>query len=400
MRVGRLSVVASLVCVGACGEGQAPESTVVRDSLGVRMVENRSPGQLPTTVVADEPIYRIGWEVGGPTFQDVTAGGLLSDAAAAVFEEGSHTLLVIAPDGSQMMQVGRDGEGPGEFRYGQAVEVGPGDTIVVYDSRLRRLSTFERSGRFAGSGQWDRQGNVYRQPSTVTSSNHLVWVPNSYALPNQMGHGTEWLFGSVLLSDMLGSQVDTLASLPMLELRMEGDRILRDPFMRWGVWAGLPSGFAWGRNDVAEVRWYSDAGRLKQVARWAAEMRAVDDEAWLAYSRAYVAQAASRSRDVSEEQVEAHLVEARRGASSTLPLFSSLHAWPSGELWLGGYAMLGSPPLEYLVIGADGVAKRLVTFPRPLRILDMREGRVLGVEYDEWDVPAVVVYDIATKTAA
>jgi 6-bladed beta-propeller protein len=400
MRIGYVTASVGLIFASACSEGAVPEGVVVSDSAGVRIVQGASVDDLPAPLSVGEPLYRVGWAAEDPAFQRVSSGALLRDGSVAMFDEGSKTLFLLAANGTGITEVGREGEGPGEFQAGESVEVGAGDTLVVYDPRLRRLSSFDRSGRFLSSGTWDREGNVYAKPVVVTSSDRLLWVPTSYALPREMGHGTRWLLGSVMSSDLLGADPDTVATLPMLELTAEGDHIVRDPFMRWGIGAGFQDGFAWARTDVAEVRWYTESGLLRQVTRWSAEMPPVDAAAWDAYAEVYVSRAAARSREVSEDQLAEHLVEVQRGASDMLPLFGSLHSGRDGKLWLGAYTMLGSPPAEYLVFGSDGRMERRIVFQRPLRVLDLRDGRLLGIEVDEWDVQAIVVYDISTKPAA
>ena len=93
-------------------------------------------------------------------------------------------------------------------------------------------------------------------------------------------------------------------------------------------------------------------------------------------------------------QMQAGLRDARSAASSTLPLFRYLHAASDGSVWLSEYTMFGMPAESFLMFGVDGAAVARVDFPQPIQILDIRDGRVLGVETDEWGVQAVVVYAV------
>jgi hypothetical protein len=54
---------------------------------------------------------------------------------------GSHTnVLVFDSEGKLIKRIGRDGEGPGEFRLLESLLVGPGDTVHAFDYKLQRRS--------------------------------------------------------------------------------------------------------------------------------------------------------------------------------------------------------------------------------------------------------------------
>ena len=51
-------------------------------------------------------------------------------------------ITVLTPDLAYLQTVGREGEGPGEF-VTKEVQILPGDTLLVYDSSLGRISLFD-----------------------------------------------------------------------------------------------------------------------------------------------------------------------------------------------------------------------------------------------------------------
>lgn len=387
-----LGVLSAMLSGCAADSNPAPEVTV-RDSLGIRIVSHGVLSDIPTLHVRQRPIFRTGWYDDEPTFETIRGGGLRSDGSVAVFDDEGKALYLIDQRGRSVTKVGRDGEGPGEFRSGEAVEILSGDSILVYDYMLHRLSLFDAAGSFVDSNRWTNSGVVSSKPTAVTVSGRIAWVPNGHS-SRSGAEGRSWLFGPLLTSSPLGLNVDTVALLPVIELRFENGRRVSDPFGPYGATEGYADGFVSARNDVPELRWTSQDGAVRQIARWEASLTTVDDEVWGRYEAAYLERMGSIPERGTDLQMQAGLRDARSAASSTLPLFRYLHAASDGSVWLSEYTMFGMPAESFLMFGVDGAAVARVDFPQPIQILDIRDGRVLGVETDEWGVQAVVVYAV------
>lgn len=382
--------------VGCESSGGAP-SLAVSDSAGVRVVEQGGVDGLPLVVVDPEPDLVVGWAAQDVPFQAIPDGGLLSDGSVVVFDEGATSLYFISPSGEEVEMTGGQGEGPGEFQSASSVAVLEGDTVVVYDPSLGRLSRFARDGRFLDSGTWRQEGMVFTEPAGATAAGELTWIPNSYALRRDQA-GTVAVRGPLIRSGATGASPDTVAEVFLLSMTFEQGRPVRDPFMAFGHGSGFSGGFVWTYNALPEVRWYSEQGELEQVARWEATAAPVDDAIWAGHDSAYRARALSRTRRPTDEQLAQQLRSARDGAASTLPLFAFGFATDEGDVWLGEYRVMGGASDTYLVLTSDGVAASRVAFPRPIKILDIRGGRVLGVETNELDVQAIVVYSLDDVT--
>ena len=140
------AIAASSVRVSLQGVG-AP---IIRDSAGVRIVNNKARSDAPIQFVLGS---RATFEVGGLEASDVnefnhTAGYLngtrLSDGRFAVIDV--NRIHYFDSRGRRVKIVGRDGSGPGEFRYLTAVCRNAGDTLVVVDSRNARFVVVDPSG--------------------------------------------------------------------------------------------------------------------------------------------------------------------------------------------------------------------------------------------------------------
>ncbi len=75
---------------------------------------------------------------------------MLADGGIVVADRGYHGLRYFDPEGNYLRQVGREGDGPGEFRYlGRMARCG--DSLHVQELLQRRMMIFGMDGGFARS---------------------------------------------------------------------------------------------------------------------------------------------------------------------------------------------------------------------------------------------------------
>lgn len=376
----------------------------VRDSAGVRVVENATPSPLRVRVGPD-PLFVVGWNEGGPLFTWPQSGRILPDGGALIGEFGDGTVYRVGPEGSVVDTWGGKGEGPGEYQAIDAILLA-GDSMVVTDSRVGRITIVAP----------DRQvrteplpGGFLHQGSALWNDDRLLLVPgNSYAGTPEVR--PEWVFETqpVLALDLATSTVDTLAHLPHLR-RWYGTRGgSPGPIQVKGQGGGFGGGFgnasgdasrdapgdgfAWARSDRPEVRWYDVEGRVQQIARWTEDPAPLSSEWREAVKDRYREAYTSSGRD--DAFIEAQLAQVDEGLDrheGPLPYWSDLHVDRMGSAWLARYRPPGEVPGEWRVLDRDGVDRGWVELPGVLTILDATEDRVLAVAQDELDVPAVLM---------
>jgi hypothetical protein len=102
------------------------------------------------------PNLGIGAESGDTLYQfsSIDQALRLADGRIVVANAGTE-LRVFDPDGRHQVTIGRSGQGPGEFSRIAWLGATGGDTLLVYDRRLLRLSKFTEDGRLHGSTQVD-----------------------------------------------------------------------------------------------------------------------------------------------------------------------------------------------------------------------------------------------------
>ena len=155
-----LQIIGLILIAGACSDASPPASFSVRDSAGVQISESPAPawGEGQEWIIGDSPILSIG-ALDGPEeylFDVVDKAFFLSDDRIAVSNWRTTEIRFFSADGTFLNSVGRPGEGPGEFRSIQMWR-GIGDSIMVYDARLSRVTTLDPHGAFVASASLDRQ---------------------------------------------------------------------------------------------------------------------------------------------------------------------------------------------------------------------------------------------------
>lgn len=123
---------------------------VVRDSAGIRIMENTAPLWTDAQVwhLSPEPVVNIG---GGDTEKEQlfrVAGALrLDNGWLVVGNAGTHELRFYDESGAYVNASGGEGDGPGEFQRLYWLQHRTADSIVTYDLGQLRVSVFDSNGR-------------------------------------------------------------------------------------------------------------------------------------------------------------------------------------------------------------------------------------------------------------
>ena len=157
MRTRRVFPVA-ILWLGACNAADAPSpTTVVRDSLGVRVTVTDAQAIEASDVFAQvaDTLTRIGSPSDSPgaeTLFQVAAARFL-DGGSFVVLHGGNELRAYGADGSRQWVAGRGGRGPGEYSLANGLRRTPAGDIAVWDAQLARLSVVSPAGDFIRSQQ-------------------------------------------------------------------------------------------------------------------------------------------------------------------------------------------------------------------------------------------------------
>lgn len=145
--------VACLFLVGAAGAAPAEWRGTQATQDGVLYVKNPAvPAETPSEIALEER-----WRIGGDTDDEDEFFGVLTHIDAD--DEGNvylldsqlHQVMIYSPDGEFIRAIGREGEGPGEFRRPRGLLLVPGGTVGVIQSRPGKIILLTPTGEPAGN---------------------------------------------------------------------------------------------------------------------------------------------------------------------------------------------------------------------------------------------------------
>ncbi len=386
------------MAVGACGDGEPTrrEATSLRDSAGITIVEN----------TIDTAGARTGWNIAAtPT---LTIGGLdapedqqffniagarrLTDGRLAVVDGGSAELRIHAPTGELIAMFGAKGEGPGEFMNPRLVGVFGIDSLIIYDSDLRRVSIVHPEDGFARSYTVGTEGGGYPVAIGVTANGGLAMGGGMF-FSSESGFqaGAQRANSRYVILAPDGSVRGDLGDVPAAEmfgrLLDGGFNISRLPFGRVTVAASAPDRLWLGNGDSWEIRAYALDASLTRIVRFGREQKRVTQTLRDAYL-------AERLEDAEDEE-DARLIRTQFGempSPERVPPYQTFIVDALENLWIGEYVLPGEETRTYTIVDSDGRATGRITFPSRTLPLDIGADYVLGATLDELDVQRLALW--------
>lgn len=383
-----MAMLVGLMSTGGCGRPSVPAHSTVRDSAGVRIVQNVGTAAATSGwELSRRPRFRSGWEDDEPTFELLWYGAVRDDGSVVVADANGNSIYEFDPDGRLRYKLGGPGQGPGEFEHLEAVVLGGQDTIFGQDGFIGGLSTFA-SGELVSDQRvgWGWiVGLSLLNTVARTEDGAFVLTPGAFSpAPGDW----EWSSAPILRVSPDLEIVDTLLVVDHFLRRPRGDR---NPIRHLGTGGVSRSQIVYARTDQAEVRWYDLSGELIQVARWDHSFREPTADDWAAYERA------TRSRgspELNEERLNRMLADRRDDFKGVLPAFGRFLVDPAGNAWLADYTYAGESARTYSILRSDGHWLGTIEIPSGTRVLAVGDEYLLGVQRDDWDIQAVVVYEI------
>jgi len=295
------------------------------------------------------------------------------------------SVLVLSPGGAVLRRIGRRGSGPGEFRSIRDVQVLPGDSLLVYDADLARVSVFAAdSGRPAyvvNLAEQLRGMPPFRLRRAPATGGYLAQFQARFAFG--ANNELEPRRDSLVLLGPDGAPRVRLASFAPAPFLVARTSVAPNPFGR-RVIARLDSRgrtlFAW--TDSLTITVYSAAGERERAFGYRYDAPAVTG----ADAQAALEGMGPMGRQMFE-RVLADSLPAR------WPAIEDLRVDDRDQPWI---RLSGPPdqPAEWAVFTPAGRYKRSVILPPRTTLHAVRSGRAYAGRVDASGVPQVVVFEL------
>ncbi len=362
---------------------------LVRDSAEVRIIENGplSAGAGPTWVASSQPVLDIGVMEGPEEYQLFRAADalLLPDGGVLVVNAGTAEIRHFDSTGTFVSAFGGSGEGPGEFRVPIRINRYGTDSVAVWDDALRRLSLFTLGGTFGRQLRPDQQA---ANPSLVTAfaDGSFLIRDDRFDIP---ASGFSNMDFTLVRYSPVGAFEDSAGTYYYGQIGRLGDvgMIGAPVFAAGGAVAGSTSGFWVVDGRRYEVSRHGPDGDLVAIIRWFGPARSVESEDVDAYWNARLEGRTGDDRRRIQRMREVTPVSER------FPATARLQAAPAGRLWVEAYTPPpATGPATWWVFGDGGALIGTAAVPATLRITDIGNEVVLGIERDSLDIEHVRLY--------
>lgn len=383
-------------------QNPAGSQSEVRDSAGVRIVDNARPpeGSRLGWTIGPQPIVSIGAVEGDEPYMlgNVTDATRLSDGRIVVVNSGTSEMRVFDPSGVYIETWAGRGEGPGEFQDLLYIEPWPGDSIAAWYGYRRGISLFDSAGNFGRNIilQVDPRDPSARftQPSAVMAGRLILSGQHPHIVDPVM----------VEIRDAEGRLLSSLGEHPGDE-RYIADVGTDQARMYQPIFGATVAQVPWGDlvvhslNNRYEIRAFAQDGSLARIVRWGDAPRAPTPE----QVRAYIEERASwYPVRLTPSEIEEYRAETRREYQSLpvaehMPAFASVIVDRSNYLWVEGYELPGDerPGSVWTVFDEEGRLLGNVELPEDgLWTYEIGEDYVLLVARDKLDVEYVQLWPL------
>lgn len=383
---------ALLLLVACSAERGEERAFVLRDSADIVIVESRQAALgLEAWTVARPPVLSIGGARSEHLVHPVDAIRL-NDGRIIVADEWAQQVKFFSPDGELIRAVGREGEGPGEFRSPWEVTRFRGDSLMVYDRTADRVSILDSDGSF-GRFFPLRFGSNYWARGVVQDSMVFLWSPGE-GQPRRDITGIYWDSTWFALYQGADRPVDTIGRYPRGEERGLGAGVPKPYHFEHRMSFALGGrGFYLGLGTSYEVGEYTLNGGLVRLIRRSFSPDPVTGELKRRFREGYIRLIEREEGDVSPEQLDEMLPYVNDADyPDRLPAYSDMIVDELGNLWVENYRIFTDPTSTWTVFGRDGRWVTTVRTPEGLRLSEIGADYVLGLAPDEMGAGRVRLY--------
>jgi hypothetical protein len=317
-------------------------------------------------------------------FFRVTDATRLADGTIVVANRGSAEIRAYTPQGDLAWRVGREGGGPGEFRYLSQVARFRADSLVAFDYSLGRTTVLSQAGtigRLLPPFSLDVRS---RELLVLNNDTFAVVLSATRSAVVDRGGLHRPLASVVRVASRTGELIDTVGSYPAVESFLAAGAAILPLYYRSGHVTVRDGHLLVGTADSMEYRIYTGAGELTEIVRVPGYDLALSAEEVAAERAARL----PSDRPVPPEYREA---VASLPSPQTRPAYQEFLVDELGHVWAASYHGLleADTSVEWQVFAATGEWLGGVIVPARFTVFEIGADYVLGQRRDSLDVERV-----------
>jgi hypothetical protein len=315
-----------------------------------------------------------------------------ADGRLVVASAGTPALRYFEADGHLATSVGRQGDGPGEFRNLVLLRPLEGDSLLTFDATQQRATIFDASGAVARTFRMPQVEGFPIMTDARRDGTSLVRIVQPFR-SDELNTGVRRPDVSLLLLDAAGEVRGTLGAFPgeagfSVEV---GDGMVAGPLaLGPGLHAALtPSAAAVAVGDADSVSLLRDSGAVGlalDFPRLRAEPADFD----------FVMAAYLEQVPVAGRQIEGSRFRTMPRVDS-LPLVAQLATDPRGRIWVRQYLHPADSRRVWTVFSESGDLTAHARTPDGADVVEIGDGYVLVLTRDEFGVESVAVVPLRTQ---
>ena len=396
-------IAAALIAQTACSDSsEVLEGTAVRDSAGIRIVDNAAPMSSAWSVDPNPSTEIGGDEADSTQLLFAVAGAVgLTDGRIVVAHGPAPMVRWFDASGAYVTGTGRPGGGPGEFGGGESARISmlwpmAGDSVATWEHAPRRMQVFSPGGRFVRAVVLDLPPDMpvraYPQLVGRLDGGFVAFL----ITPRQPGVMGEVVREPVTYIRYLddGTYAGEIATLPgftsyTYEYETPDGRQIpvngRPPFAKLpSAWPGEDRLY-YGSAEQYEIAVYDSMGSVEMLIRKPVPNQPVTAQLIDIYKTTTMAGAPD---DPAQRRLWDQMIN-RAPYPEAFPAYRRLRVDRLGALWVQGYNLPGADSVTWSVFDRDGQWLSDVTIPEPWQVLDIGADYLLLLVRDELDIERV-----------
>jgi hypothetical protein len=309
-----------------------------------------------------------------------TIGSLATDSRGNIFvvDRQANHVIRFNPDGDLVATFGREGEGPGEFRYMSNMFVSR-DTLYIYDFQNARLTslTYDASGPLTMNRVLDIQIQEGRIPRGVLMARDKFLVEGFTTDETGQQQG----FVALLNHDgsLNNANFMPLRAPETFPIRfMDRDMHLPRPFRRLSHYRVTSDDlfyYAW--NDSLRVQVYDMQGRVVNTIGYDIEYRTANPS------------------DFDKSRYPRELSSFFDDAMpATRPAFDNMMVDDTGRVWVNLGDIADPDTDQWIILNKESRLEGTFELPRRVRFFQVVGNRIYGIDRDEEGYQRIKVYAV------